>query len=25
LMFAKFSPDATRVAYVRGNNIFVER
>jgi dipeptidyl-peptidase-4 len=24
LMFAKFSPDATRVAYVRGNNIFVE-
>ncbi len=25
LMFAKFSPDATRVAYVRGNNIYVER
>ncbi|MCL2119130.1 MAG: DPP IV N-terminal domain-containing protein [Planctomycetaceae bacterium] len=24
LMFAKFSPDATRVAYVRGNNIYVE-
>ncbi len=24
LMFAKFSPDATRVAYVRQNNIFVE-
>ena len=24
LMFAKFSPDATKVAYVRGNNIFVE-
>ena len=24
LMFAKFSPDATRVAYVRGNNIFVQ-
>ena len=25
LMFAKFSPDATRVAYVRANNIFVQR
>lgn len=25
LMFAKFSPDATRVAYVQGNNIYVER
>jgi dipeptidyl-peptidase-4 len=25
LMFAKFAPDATRVAYVRGNNIHVER
>lgn len=25
LMFAKFSPDGTRVAYVRENNIFVER
>ena len=25
LMFAKFSPDATRVAYVRQNNIYVER
>ena len=25
LMFAKFSPDATRVGYVRGNNIYVER
>jgi dipeptidyl-peptidase-4 len=25
LMFAKFSPDGTRVAYVRGNNLFVER
>jgi len=24
LMFAKFSPDATRVGYVRGNNIYVE-
>src|SRR5262245_62048283 len=24
LMFAKFSPDGTRVAYVRDNNIFVE-
>jgi dipeptidyl-peptidase 4 len=24
LMFAKFSPDATRVAYVRQNNIYVE-
>ena len=24
LMFAKFSPDATKVAYVRGNNIYVE-
>ncbi len=24
LMFAKFSPDATRVAYVRENNIYVE-
>ena len=25
LMFAKFSPDGTRVAYVRANNIHVER
>ncbi|MSO62221.1 MAG: S9 family peptidase [Acidobacteria bacterium] len=25
LMFAKFSPDATRVGYVRGNNLHVER
>ena len=25
LMFAKFSPDATRVGYVRGNNLYVER
>src|SRR5687768_15156806 len=25
LMFAKFSPDATRAGYVRGNNIYVER
>jgi dipeptidyl-peptidase-4 len=25
LMFAKFSPDATRVGYVRGNNIYIER
>ena len=25
LKFAKFSPDASRVAYVRGNNIYVER
>jgi dipeptidyl-peptidase 4 len=25
LMFAKFSPDRTRVAYVRANNIYVER
>ena len=25
LMFAKFSPEGTRVAYVRGNNIQVER
>jgi dipeptidyl-peptidase-4 len=25
LMFAKFSPDGTRVGYVRANNIFVER
>jgi dipeptidyl-peptidase 4 len=25
LMFAKFSPEAGRVAYVRGNNIYVER
>ena len=25
LMFAKFSPDATRVAFVRANNIYVER
>ena len=25
LMFAKFSPDATRVGYVRGNNVYVER
>jgi dipeptidyl-peptidase-4 len=24
LMFAKFSPDATQVGYVRGNNIYVE-
>jgi dipeptidyl-peptidase-4 len=24
LMFAKFSPDSTRVGYVRGNNIYVE-
>jgi dipeptidyl-peptidase 4 len=24
LMFAKFSPDGNRVAYVRGNNIYVE-
>ncbi len=24
LMFAKFSPDATRVAYVRANNLYVE-
>ena len=24
-MFAKFSPDATRVGYVRGNNIYIER
>ena len=24
-MFAKFSPDATRVGYVRGNNVYVER
>jgi len=24
LMFAKFSPDGTRVAYVRGNNLYVE-
>lgn len=24
LMFAKFSPDATRVAYVSGNNLYVE-
>ena len=24
-MFAKFSPDATRVAYVQANNIYVER
>jgi len=24
LLFAKFSPDATRVGYVRGNNIYVE-
>lgn len=24
LMFAKFSPDGTRVAYVRGSNIYVE-
>ncbi len=24
LMFAKFSPDATKVAYVSGNNIYVE-
>jgi len=25
LMFAKFSPDATHVGYVRGNNVYVER
>ena len=25
LMFAKFAPDGTRVAYVRGNNLYVER
>jgi len=25
LMFAKFSPDGSRVAYVRANNIYVER
>ena len=25
LMFAKFSPDATRIGYVRGNNLYVER
>ena len=25
LMFAKFSPDSSRVAYVRANNIYVER
>jgi len=25
LMFAKFSPDGTRVAYVRANNVYVER
>ena len=25
LMFAKFSPDSSRVAYVRGNDIYVER
>jgi len=25
LMFAKFSPDGTRAAYVRANNIYVER
>ena len=25
LMFAKFSPDASRVAYVRQNNLYVER
>ena len=25
LMFAKFSPDASRVAYVRANNLYVER
>ncbi len=25
LMFAKFSPDATHVAYVRANNVYVER
>ena len=24
LMFAKFSPDSSRVAYVRANNIYVE-
>ena len=24
-MFAKFSPDATRVAYVRANDLYVER
>jgi dipeptidyl-peptidase-4 len=25
LMFAKFAPDGSRVAYVRGNNLYVER
>jgi dipeptidyl-peptidase-4 len=25
LMFAKFAPDSARVAYVRGNNLYVER
>lgn len=25
LMFAKFSPDSSRVAYVRANNVYVER
>ena len=25
LMFAKFSPDGTRVGYVQGNNVYVER
>ena len=25
LLFAKFSPDATRVAFVRGNNLYVEQ
>jgi dipeptidyl-peptidase-4 len=25
LMFAKFSPDSSRIAYVRGNNIYVEQ
>ncbi|MGB2715130.1 MAG: S9 family peptidase [Vicinamibacterales bacterium] len=25
LMFAKFSPDSTRVGYVQGNNVYVER
>ncbi len=25
LMFAKFSPDGTRVAYVRANDLYVER
>jgi dipeptidyl-peptidase-4 len=25
MMFAKFSPDSSRIAFVRGNNIFVQR